>query len=102
MLDRIRASIPALPPAEQRVAKLLLVDPRAFASLPVVELAERSRLPVVLFGEGGGGRPGDSDGFGFTGLDCMAFALFGKLSVYKIRMKGFCGHKPEICFIPRL
>ena len=44
------------------------------------ELAERSRLPLVLFGEGGGGRPGDSDGFGFTGLDCMAFALFGKLS----------------------
>jgi acetyl/propionyl-CoA carboxylase alpha subunit/acetyl-CoA carboxylase carboxyltransferase component len=44
------------------------------------ELAERSRLPVVLFGEGGGGRPGDSDGIGFTGLDCMAFALFGKLS----------------------
>ena len=44
------------------------------------ELAERSRLPVVLFGEGGGGRPGDSDGFGFTGLDCMAFSLFGKLS----------------------
>jgi acetyl/propionyl-CoA carboxylase alpha subunit/acetyl-CoA carboxylase carboxyltransferase component len=44
------------------------------------ELAEHSRLPVVLFGEGGGGRPGDSDGLGFTGLDCMAFALFGKLS----------------------
>ncbi|MEY4578036.1 MAG: hypothetical protein RL701_2739, partial [Pseudomonadota bacterium] len=44
------------------------------------ELAEHSRLPVVLFGEGGGGRPGDSDGIGFTGLDCMAFALFGKLS----------------------
>ena len=34
----------------------------------------------MLFGEGGGGRPGDSDGLGFTGLDCMAFALFGKLS----------------------
>jgi acetyl/propionyl-CoA carboxylase alpha subunit/acetyl-CoA carboxylase carboxyltransferase component len=44
------------------------------------ELAEHSRLPVVLFGEGGGGRPGDSDGLGFSGLDCMAFALFGKLS----------------------
>jgi acetyl/propionyl-CoA carboxylase alpha subunit len=44
------------------------------------ELAERLRLPVVLFGEGGGGRPGDSDGLGFTGLDCLAFALFGKLS----------------------
>ncbi|MEZ5219348.1 MAG: hypothetical protein R2715_22815 [Ilumatobacteraceae bacterium] len=25
------------------------------------ELAERLRLPVVLFAEGGGGRPGDTD-----------------------------------------
>jgi acetyl-CoA carboxylase carboxyltransferase component len=44
------------------------------------EVAAQSKLPVILFGEGGGGRPGDSDGIGFTGLDCMAFALFGKLS----------------------
>ena len=50
MLDRIRASIPALPPAEQRVAKLVLADPRAFASLPVVELAERAHVskPTVV------------------------------------------------------
>ncbi|QTN22398.1 MurR/RpiR family transcriptional regulator [Rhizobacter sp. AJA081-3] len=50
MLDRIKASIPALPPAEQRVAKLLLADPRAFATLPVVELAERSHVskPTVV------------------------------------------------------
>jgi RpiR family carbohydrate utilization transcriptional regulator len=50
MLDRIRASIPALPPAEQRVAKLLLGDPRSFASLPVVELAERAHVskPTVV------------------------------------------------------
>ena len=50
MLDRIRASIPALPPAEQRVARLVLADPRAFASLPVVELAERSHVskPTVV------------------------------------------------------
>ncbi|MDE2372075.1 MAG: MurR/RpiR family transcriptional regulator [Burkholderiales bacterium] len=50
MLDRIRASIPALPPAEQRVAKLLLSDPRSFATLPVVELAERSHVskPTVV------------------------------------------------------
>jgi RpiR family transcriptional regulator, carbohydrate utilization regulator len=50
MLDRIRASIPALPPAEQRVAKLLLSDPRSFASLPVVELAERAHVskPTVV------------------------------------------------------
>jgi RpiR family carbohydrate utilization transcriptional regulator len=50
MLDRIRASIPALPPAEQRVAKLVLADPRSFASLPVSELAERSHVskPTVV------------------------------------------------------
>ncbi len=50
MLDRIRASIPALPPAEQRVAKLLLSDPRSFATLPVTELAERSHVskPTVV------------------------------------------------------
>jgi RpiR family carbohydrate utilization transcriptional regulator len=50
MLDRIRASIPALPPAEQRVAKLVLADPRSFASLPVTELAERSHVskPTVV------------------------------------------------------
>src|SRR5690606_21473903 len=41
LLDRIKASIPALPPAEQRVAKLLLADARAFATLPVAELSER-------------------------------------------------------------
>jgi RpiR family transcriptional regulator, carbohydrate utilization regulator len=50
MLERIRASIPALPPAEQRVAKLLLSDPRAFATLPVGELALRSSVskPTVV------------------------------------------------------
>jgi len=50
VLDRIRASIPALPPAEQRVAKLVLVDPRSFATLPITELAERSHVskPTVV------------------------------------------------------
>ena len=50
MLDRIRASIPALPPAEQRVAKVLLADPRVFATLPVGELAARSSVskPTVV------------------------------------------------------
>jgi RpiR family transcriptional regulator, carbohydrate utilization regulator len=50
MLERIRASIPALPPAEQRVAKLLLSDPRSFANLPVTELAERAHVskPTVV------------------------------------------------------
>ena len=44
------------------------------------ELAERSRLPVVLFAEGGGGRPGDVDMPIVTGLDCRAFHLFAGLS----------------------
>src|SRR5207302_198005 len=44
------------------------------------ELAEELRLPIVFFTEGGGGRPGDTDGTGVSGLDCMAFALFGGLS----------------------
>ncbi len=44
------------------------------------ELAERRRLPVVLFAEGGGGRPGDTDAMGVTGLDCLAFALFAGLA----------------------
>src|SRR5262249_39835124 len=41
------------------------------------ELIERLHLPVVLFAEGGGGRPGDTDAAGVTGLDTMAFVLFG-------------------------
>jgi acetyl/propionyl-CoA carboxylase alpha subunit/acetyl-CoA carboxylase carboxyltransferase component len=44
------------------------------------ELAERLRIPVVFFTEGGGGRPGDTDAPGVAGLDCMAFHLFGRLS----------------------
>ena len=50
MLDRVLAALPALPPAEQRVAKLVLADARSFASLPVGELAERSHVskPTVI------------------------------------------------------
>ena len=50
MLDRIKASLPSLAPAEQRVGKLVLLDPRSFASLPVSELAERSHVskPTVV------------------------------------------------------
>ncbi len=44
------------------------------------ELAQRRRLPVVLFAEGGGGRPGDVDMPIIAGLDCRAFALFARLS----------------------
>ena len=44
------------------------------------DLAERRRLPVVLFAEGGGGRPGDVDMPIIAGLDCRAFELFASLS----------------------
>ena len=37
-------------------------------------------LPVVLFAEGGGGRPGDVDWPIVAGLDCRAFHLFARLS----------------------
>ena len=43
-------------------------------------LVRRLRVPVVLFAEGGGGRPGDTDYAVITGLDTMAFAEFGALS----------------------
>ncbi|MFI5037917.1 MAG: acyl-CoA carboxylase subunit beta, partial [Solirubrobacterales bacterium] len=44
------------------------------------EIAERRRLPLVLFAEGGGGRPGDVDMPIVAGLDCRAFQLFAQLS----------------------
>ncbi|CAB4761319.1 MAG: hypothetical protein F2713_03490 [Actinobacteria bacterium] len=44
------------------------------------DVAERLRLPVILFAEGGGGRPGDTDSPGVAGLDCLAFAYFAELS----------------------
>jgi acetyl-CoA carboxylase carboxyltransferase component len=44
------------------------------------ELAERQQLPIVFFTEGGGGRPGDTDGAGVAYLDCLAFNYFARLS----------------------
>ena len=44
------------------------------------ELAEQLRVPVVFFTEGGGGRPGDTDTGGVTGLDCLAFLWWAQLS----------------------
>ncbi|MDT7655930.1 MAG: hypothetical protein QOF38_645, partial [Pseudonocardiales bacterium] len=45
----------------------------------LLELAHRQRLPVVMFAEGGGGRPGDTDQPGFTGLDVSTFRLAAEL-----------------------
>jgi acetyl/propionyl-CoA carboxylase alpha subunit/acetyl-CoA carboxylase carboxyltransferase component len=44
------------------------------------DLAERWRLPVVVFTEGGGGRPGDTDFPMVAGLDISTFWYFGRLS----------------------
>jgi acetyl-CoA carboxylase carboxyltransferase component len=46
----------------------------------MLEIAERRRLPVVLFSEGGGGRPGDTDALGIAGLDVPTFQAFARLS----------------------
>jgi acetyl-CoA carboxylase carboxyltransferase component/biotin carboxyl carrier protein len=46
----------------------------------LLELAERLKLPIVVFGEGGGGRPGETDGLSIHGLDTPSFARFAKLS----------------------
>lgn len=48
----------------------------------MLHLACEHRLPVVLFAEGGGGRPGDvdKDKVRATGLDLHTFSAFGRLS----------------------
>jgi acetyl-CoA carboxylase carboxyltransferase component len=46
----------------------------------LLALALAQRLPVVLFAEGGGGRPGDVDWLGVAGLDCGSFAALARLS----------------------
>ncbi|OBF82551.1 carbamoyl-phosphate-synthetase [Mycobacterium sp. 852002-51163_SCH5372311] len=46
----------------------------------VFDLAARKQLPVVLFAEGGGGRPGDTDVGGMAGLDVPTFRMLAGLS----------------------
>jgi acetyl-CoA carboxylase carboxyltransferase component/acetyl/propionyl-CoA carboxylase alpha subunit len=46
----------------------------------VFDLAARKKLPVVLFAEGGGGRPGDTDVGGAAGLDVPTFRVLAGLS----------------------
>ncbi|MEZ0364734.1 carboxyl transferase domain-containing protein [Mycobacterium sp. pUA109] len=59
----------------------------------VFDLAARRRLPVVLFAEGGGGRPGDTDVGGMAGLDVPTFralaALRGRVPLIAI-VSGRC------------
>jgi acetyl-CoA carboxylase carboxyltransferase component len=46
----------------------------------LLELAARQCLPLLLWAEGGGGRPGDVDWPGVAGLDCTTFARLAALS----------------------
>lgn len=48
----------------------------------MLKLAYEERIPLVLFGEGGGGRPGDVDAEGLyaAGLDLSTFSAFGRMS----------------------
>ncbi len=44
------------------------------------QLAEQWKIPIVLFAEGGGGRPGDTDFNGVAGLDVTTFHHYARLS----------------------
>ncbi len=46
----------------------------------LLHLAEEWRIPIILFAEGGGGRPGDTDTTAVAGLDVPTFRTFGRLS----------------------
>jgi acetyl/propionyl-CoA carboxylase alpha subunit/acetyl-CoA carboxylase carboxyltransferase component len=46
----------------------------------LLELAGRERLPLVMFAEGGGGRPGDTDTTAVASLDVPTFRLTAGLS----------------------
>ena len=46
----------------------------------MLSIAAKQHLPIVIFTEGGGGRPGDTDHLGVAGVDVLTFNLFAKLS----------------------
>jgi len=46
----------------------------------LLRIAHEQRLPVVLFAEGGGGRPGDVDSAVVAGLHVTTFASFARMS----------------------
>jgi acetyl/propionyl-CoA carboxylase alpha subunit/acetyl-CoA carboxylase carboxyltransferase component len=46
----------------------------------LLEIVESEELPVVWFAEGGGGRPGDTDGIGASGLATPSFKAFARLA----------------------
>ncbi|MGD0854801.1 MAG: carboxyl transferase domain-containing protein [Dehalococcoidia bacterium] len=59
----------------------------------ILGIANKYKLPTILFAEGGGGRPGDTDAQVIAGLDLTTFnrfaALSGKAPVIGI-VEGFC------------
>jgi acetyl-CoA carboxylase carboxyltransferase component len=59
----------------------------------LLELVRRERLPLVMFAEGGGGRPGDTDTTSVGGLDVPTFrltaALSGQVPLVAI-VSGYC------------
>ena len=46
----------------------------------LLDVAQRLGLPVILFAEGGGGRPGDTDVPVIAGVNVMSFAAMARLS----------------------
>ncbi|MFI4976656.1 MAG: carboxyl transferase domain-containing protein [Caulobacterales bacterium] len=46
----------------------------------LLEVVEREELPLVWFAEGGGGRPGDTDGTGASGLATPSFHTYARLA----------------------
>ena len=58
-----------------------------------LEMAHQSKLPVILFAEGGGGRPGDTDFQGIGGLHVKTFSMFTQLNGIAPRIaivSGYC------------
>ncbi len=80
----------AMFPDEQSSCMVLAYDYTVFAGTQgvmnhkktdrLLRLAHQWKLPIVLFAEGGGGRPGDTDWSGVAGLDNTTFLNFARLS----------------------
>ncbi|HEX8002448.1 MAG TPA: carboxyl transferase domain-containing protein [Mycobacteriales bacterium] len=55
------------------------------------DVAARKGLPVVLFAEGGGGRPSDTDHLTVAALELMTFASFARLPALRVGIAaGYC------------
>ncbi|MBA2286712.1 MAG: hypothetical protein H0W02_14640 [Ktedonobacteraceae bacterium] len=77
-------------PDEQSRCMVLAYDYTVFAGTQgtmnhkktdrLLRLAQQWKLPIVLFAEGGGGRPGDTDRVSVAGLDNTTFINFARLS----------------------